>query len=121
MRASFLVKAGQVEVREIDSPELESDEVLIRVAAVGVCGSDTHYYHHGKIGPYVVDEPLILGHEASGTIVAVGSAVSNDRIGKRVSIEPQRPCKNCEQCLAGRYNLCPSMEFYATPPIHGAF
>ncbi len=121
MRASFLVKAGQVEVREIDAPELESDEVLIRVAAVGVCGSDTHYYQHGKIGPYVVDEPLILGHEASGTIVAVGSAVSNDRVGKRVSIEPQRPCKNCEQCLAGRYNLCPSMEFYATPPIHGAF
>lgn len=65
MRASFLVKAGQVEVREIDAPELESDEVLIRVAAVGVCGSDTHYYQHGKIGPYVVDEPLILGHEAS--------------------------------------------------------
>ncbi len=121
MRASFLLKQGEVEVREIATPELDADEVLIKVAAVGVCGSDTHYYQHGKIGPYVVEKPMILGHEASGTIVAVGSGVDESRIGRRVSIEPQRPCRNCKQCNEGRYNLCPNMEFYATPPIDGAF
>jgi L-iditol 2-dehydrogenase len=121
MKASFLIREGEVELRNISVPELEPDEVLIRVASVGVCGSDVHYYQHGKIGPYVVDQPMILGHELSGTIEAVGSDVSSSRIGKRVAVEPQRPCKNCEQCLAGRYNLCPNMEFYATPPIDGAF
>ena len=121
MKASFLIREGEVEVREIAVPTLEADEVLVRVAAVGVCGSDVHYFQHGKIGPYVVDQPMILGHELSGTIEAVGSAVDKSRIGKRVAVEPQRPCKKCEQCLAGRYNLCPDIEFYATPPIDGAF
>lgn len=121
MKASFLVKQGHVEVREIPVPALDADEVLVRVAAVGVCGSDTHYYQHGKIGPYVVEQPIILGHEASGTIVAVGALVDQSRVGKRVSIEPQRPCGNCKQCNEGKYNLCPQIEFYATPPIHGAF
>lgn len=121
MKASFLIKQGEVEVRDIPVPELHADEVLVKVAAVGVCGSDTHYFQHGKIGPYVVDQPMILGHEASGTIVAVGAGIDANRVGKRVSIEPQRPCRNCKQCNQGRYNLCPSMEFYATPPIDGAF
>lgn len=121
MKASFLIRQGEVEIREISVPTLESDEVLVRVAAVGVCGSDVHYFQHGKIGPYVVEEPMILGHELSGTIEAVGSGVDPNRVGKRVAVEPQRPCKKCEQCLAGRYNLCSAMEFYATPPIDGAF
>ncbi len=93
----------------------------MQVAAVGVCGSDVHYYEHGRIGDYVVDHPLILGHELSGRIAAVGSAVDPARIGNRVAVEPQRPCRNCKQCKAGRYNLCPDIEFYATPPIDGAF
>ena len=121
MKASFLIREGEVEVRDIAVPTLEADEVLVRVASVGVCGSDVHYYQHGKIGPYVVEQPMILGHELSGTIEAVGSAVDPSRVGKRVAVEPQRPCKNCEQCKAGRYNLCPNIEFYATPPIDGAF
>lgn len=121
MKASFLIREGEVEVRDIDLPTLEADEVLVRVASVGVCGSDVHYYQHGKIGPYVVEQPMILGHELSGTIEAVGSAVDPSRVGKRVAVEPQRPCKNCQQCEAGRYNLCPNIEFYATPPIDGAF
>jgi L-iditol 2-dehydrogenase len=121
MKASFLLRQGELAVREIDIPSLDADEVLIQVAAVGVCGSDVHYYQHGKIGPYVVDKPLILGHELSGVITAVGSSVDPARIGKRVAVEPQRPCKVCEQCVAGRYNLCPNIEFYATPPIDGAF
>ena len=121
MKASFLLKQGELAVKEIDVPTLDADEVLIKVAAVGVCGSDVHYYQHGKIGPYVVEKPMILGHELSGVITAVGSAVDQGRVGKRVAVEPQRPCRNCEQCKAGRYNLCPNIEFYATPPIDGAF
>lgn len=95
--------------------------MLVRVAAVGVCGSDVHYYEHGRIGPYEVKDPLILGHELSGRIEEVGDGVDPARIGERVAIEPQRPCRICEQCKAGRYNLCPRMEFFATPPINGGF
>lgn len=121
MKASYLLKQGELTVREVPVPALDADEVLVEVAAVGVCGSDVHYYQHGKIGPYIVDHPLILGHELSGTITAVGSDVSPSRIGKRVAVEPQRPCRVCGECKAGRYNLCPNIEFYATPPIDGAF
>jgi uncharacterized phosphatase len=72
-------------------------------------------------GDFVVDAPLVLGHQASGTIVAVGEGVDPSRVGQRVAIEPQRPCGKCRECLAGLYNLCPRMEFYATPPVDGAF
>ncbi|MDM7991457.1 NAD(P)-dependent alcohol dehydrogenase [Arthrobacter sp. zg-Y877] len=108
-------------VDERPLPQPGPDEVLVRVAAVGVCGSDVHYFRHGRIGQFVVEEPLVLGHEASGTVAAVGSAVDAARIGERVSIEPQKPCRRCGQCRQGRYNLCPDMAFYATPPVDGAF
>jgi len=121
MRASYLVKQGELAVETIDIPALDADQVLVKVASVGVCGSDVHYYQHGKIGPYIVDHPLILGHELSGTITAVGTDVDPARIGSRVAVEPQRPCRVCKQCKAGRYNLCPDIEFYATPPIQGGF
>jgi L-iditol 2-dehydrogenase len=121
MKASFLNKDLKIYIAEIEVPVLDPNQVLVKVEAVGVCGSDVHYYKHGVIGPYVVEEPIILGHELSGTITAVGSEVSAERIGKRVAVEPQRACKKCKQCLAGRYNLCPDIEFYATPPIDGAF
>lgn len=121
MRASILSRAGQVGVENIDVPQIDGDQVLVRVAAVGVCGSDVHYFKEGRIGDFVVDRPLILGHEASGTIVAVGNLISETRVGERVSIEPQRACRLCTQCKNGRYNLCAAMEFYATPPIDGAF
>ena len=88
--------------------------------AVGVCGSDTHYFDHGRIGRFVVESPLVLGHEASGVVEAVGSSVDPARVGQRVSIEPGVPCRACEQCLAGRYNLCPDMLFHATPPVDGS-
>jgi L-iditol 2-dehydrogenase len=88
---------------------------------VGVCGSDIHYFEHGRIGRFTVDEPLVLGHEASGEVVGVGSAVSRLRLGQRVSLEPGVPDFVCSQCLAGRYNLCTGMRFFATPPIDGAF
>lgn len=121
MRANILKGIGDVSVQEVPRPQLEPDQVLVRVAAVGVCGSDVHYFHEGRIGSFVVDSPLILGHEASGEIVEVGADVDPARVGERVSIEPQRPCRRCEYCKSGAYNLCTSMEFYATPPIDGAF
>jgi L-iditol 2-dehydrogenase len=121
MRAAVLQSPGRMAMETLDLPTLEADQVLVQVAAVGVCGSDVHYYEHGRIGDYVVDHPLILGHELSGRIAAVGSAVDPERIGRRVAVEPQRPCRRCAQCKAGRYNLCPDIEFYATPPIDGAF
>lgn len=121
MRAAALKSQGHMAMETLPVPRLEPDQVLVQVAAVGVCGSDVHYYEHGRIGDYVVDHPLILGHELSGRITAAGSAVDPARIGKRVAVEPQRPCRTCKQCKAGRYNLCPDIEFYATPPVDGAF
>ncbi|WP_090587605.1 NAD(P)-dependent alcohol dehydrogenase [Arthrobacter subterraneus] len=121
MRASILRKQGDIALEQVGVPPLDDDQVLVQVAAVGVCGSDVHYYEHGRIGDYVVDHPLVLGHELSGRIVAVGATVDPARIGERVAVEPQRPCRVCDQCRQGRYNLCPDIEFYATPPIDGAF
>jgi L-iditol 2-dehydrogenase len=121
MRASVLAEAGVVRVETRPRPSAGPGEVLVRVAAVGVCGSDVHYYEHGRVGPYVVEQPLILGHELSGVIVEVGERVNPARVGERVAVEPQRPCRSCRECRRGRYNLCAEMRFYATPPIDGAF
>lgn len=121
MLASVLHGAGDLRTETVPTPVPADDEVLVRIAAVGVCGSDVHYFRHGRIGSFVLEKPMILGHEAAGTVVAAGRGVDAARIGQRVSIEPQRACRTCEQCKAGHYNLCPAMEFYATPPIDGAF
>ncbi|GAB3601502.1 NAD(P)-dependent alcohol dehydrogenase [Microbacterium tumbae] len=121
MRASVLVRAGELTVETRPVPEPLPDQVIVQVTAVGICGSDVHYFHEGRIGDFVVESPLVLGHESGGVIVAVGTDVDSSRLGERVSIEPQRPCRVCEFCRSGRYNLCPRIEFYATPPIDGAF
>ncbi|WP_422746757.1 NAD(P)-dependent alcohol dehydrogenase [Mycobacterium sp. WMMD1722] len=121
MRASVMTGVGALRIEERPVPTPGEHQVLVEVAAVGVCGSDVHYYRHGRIGDFVVDEPMILGHELSGRIAAVGAGVDPGRIGQRVAVEPQHPCRRCRQCKAGRYNLCPQMEFYATPPVDGAF
>ncbi len=121
MRVSVLRAVGDVAVEERPVPQPGPDEVLIRIGSVGVCGSDVHYYEHGRIGRYVVDRPLVLGHEAGGEVVAVGSGVRSRTLGQRVSVEPGVPCRSCPQCLVGRYNLCPDMRFFATPPYDGAF
>ena len=97
------------------------NEVLVEVRSVGVCGSDVHYYRHGRIAHHVVQKPLVLGHEAAGRIVAVGRDVDPVRIGDRVAIEPGVPCRICNHCKAGHYNLCGDMAFFATPPVDGAF
>jgi L-iditol 2-dehydrogenase len=120
MRAAVLVEPGRIEMHERPVPRPESGDVLVRVGVVGVCGSDAHYYREGRIGEFVVEAPLILGHEAGGVIVAVGPGVDDRRIGQRVSIEPQRPDPDSAETRSGHYNLCPHMRFYATPPVDGA-
>jgi L-iditol 2-dehydrogenase len=121
MRASVMTDVRTLQIEDRPVPTPGEHQVLVEVAAVGVCGSDVHYYRHGRIGDFVVEEPMILGHELSGRIAAVGPGVDESRVGQRVAVEPQHPCRRCRQCKAGRYNLCPFMEFYATPPIDGAF
>jgi L-iditol 2-dehydrogenase len=121
MRVSVLRGVGDVAVEERPVPEPAAGEVLVEIGSVGVCGSDVHYFEHGRIGPYVVDAPLVLGHEAGGVVAGVGPGVTSLRVGQRVSIEPGVPCRSCAQCLAGRYNLCPDVRFFATPPYDGAF
>ncbi|HEV7420605.1 MAG TPA: NAD(P)-dependent alcohol dehydrogenase [Mycobacterium sp.] len=121
MRAAVLVQPGRIEMEMRPVPSPAAGDVLVRVSAVGVCGSDTHYYRHGRVGGFVVDAPLVLGHEAAGTVVSVGDGVDQARIGQRVSIEPQRPDPDSEETRRGDYNLCPHMRFFGTPPVDGAF
>jgi L-iditol 2-dehydrogenase len=121
MQVSVLRGVGQVTVEERSVPEPGTDEVLVEVGSVGVCGSDVHYFEYGRIGRYVVDSPLVLGHEAGGVVAAVGVEVTSLQVGQRVSIEPGVPCRSCRQCLTGHYNLCPDVRFFATPPYDGAF
>ncbi|ADA67026.1 Alcohol dehydrogenase GroES domain protein [Thermotoga petrophila RKU-10] len=121
MKAVYLVKPKQLELREIDIPAPLPGEVLIKIKAVGICGSDVHFYEHGRIGNFVVEKPIILGHEAAGEVVEVGEGVENLMPGDRVAIEPQVPCRKCKYCKTGRYNICPDVEFWATPPTDGAF
>jgi L-iditol 2-dehydrogenase len=121
MRAAVLRDVRDVVVEERPMPVPGPREVLVRVSSVGVCGSDVHYFEHGRIGDFVVNAPLVLGHEASGEVVGVGSDTTLGLLGKRVSLEPGVPDLTCEQCRAGRYNLCPNVRFFATPPVDGAF
>ena len=121
MRAAVLRAPGDVVIEERPIPRAGSREVVVRVRAVGVCGSDTHYYEHGRIGRFVVEAPLVLGHEAAGEVTQLGPGVTRLVVGDRVSIEPGVPDLTCGQCLAGRYNLCPNMRFFGTPPVDGAF
>lgn len=121
MRASVLYRVGELGVEDRPVPVPAADEVLVEVGSVGVCGSDVHYFRHGRIGDYVVQAPLVLGHEAGGRVVAVGAEVPAQRLGQRVSLEPGIPCRRCEACRHGRYNLCPDVRFFATPPVDGAF
>lgn len=121
MRAAVLSAARSIQVMDVSIPTLREDEALIKVHCIGICGSDLHYYEHGRIGRYVVEQPLILGHELAGDVVAVGSKVKSVRAGDRVAVEPGIPCGRCQFCKSGRYNLCPDVVFMATPPVDGAW
>jgi len=119
VKAIYLDKINTFSEKELAKPECGERQVLVRMKAVGVCGSDVHYWKNGRIGQFVVEEPLILGHECSGVITDVGEKVSKFAVGDRVVLEPGIPCMKCEHCLKGRYNLCQNIVFFATPPDDG--
>lgn len=118
-RAAYMTGLNKIEIREIEVPVPKEKEVLVKLEYVGICGSDVHYLEHGKIGDFIVNGDFILGHECAGTIVAVGSSVEKLKVGDKVALEPGITCGQCEFCKTGRYNLCPDVEFLATPPYHG--
>src|ERR1700760_2600702 len=120
MQALVLERKGELSIRDIDLPtELGPHDVKIRIHTVGICGSDVHYYEYGAIGPFVVREPMVLGHEAAGTVVEVGRDVTRLRPGDRVCMEPGIPDPNGAMTRMGMYNLDPAVRFWATPPVHG--
>lgn len=118
--AAVMPEPGRIEVKDVGEPELGARDALVQMEAVGVCGSDTAYFTVGYIGDYVVDGPIVLGHECAGLVVAVGAEVTNVAVGDRVAVEPGTPCRDCTECMAGRYHLCPSLVFFATPPYDGS-
>lgn len=121
MKAAFLQASMKVSVKEAAVPIVTGKDVLVKVMAVGICGSDIHYYAHGRIGQRKVQYPHIQGHECAGVVVAIGDQVSRFKIGDRVAVEPGVACQTCEWCKEGRYNLCPTVQFLSTPPVKGAF
>lgn len=118
-QAVFMTGLNQMEIRDIPMPVPKMDQVLVKLEYVGICGSDVHYLEHGAIGDFVVDGDFILGHECAGTIVETGEGVTELKVGDRVALEPGITCGQCEFCKSGKYNLCPDVEFLATPPYHG--
>ncbi len=120
VRALVLERQHELALRDIDLP-LEVGPGMVRIAihTVGVCGSDVHYYTHGRIGPFVVDAPMVLGHEAAGTVVEVGEGVTHLRVGDRVCMEPGVPDPQSRASRLGMYNVDPAVTFWATPPVHG--
>ena len=118
-KAAFMTGINKIELRDIDMPKPGKNDVVVKMEYVGICGSDTHYLEHGKIGDFVVQGDFILGHECAGTITEVGADVKTLKKGDRVALEPGCTCGQCTFCKTGRYNLCPDVEFLATPPYHG--
>lgn len=120
MKALVLEEKGKLSLRDFDMPRtLGPRDVRIKTHTVGICGSDVHYYTHGKIGHFVVDAPMVLGHEASGTVVEVGSEVGHLKPGDRVCMEPGIPDPTSRAAKLGIYNVDPAVVFWATPPVHG--
>ena len=121
MKVAVMLGTGKMGFEERDIPKAKDDEVLVKLEYVGICGSDLHYYETGAIGDYVVEPPFVLGHEPGGTVVEVGKNVKHLKVGDRVALEPGKTCGHCEFCKTGRYNLCPDVVFFATPPVDGVF
>ncbi|PVD29183.1 hypothetical protein C0Q70_11780 [Pomacea canaliculata] len=118
--SAVLFKKGDMRLVERPIPEPKAGEVLLSMRKIGICGSDVKYLYEGAIGSFIVREPMLLGHECSGVVVKLGEGVTNLKVGDRVAIEPGVPCRRCELCKGGRYNLCPDVFFLATPPDSGA-
>jgi len=116
---AILYKTDDIRLEQQPIPQPKEGQVLLRMDSVGICGSDVHYWTTGAIGDFVVRAPMVLGHEAAGVVAKVGPGVTTLSEGDRVAIEPGVPCRQCIYCKTGVYNLCPDMQFCATPPVHG--
>jgi L-idonate 5-dehydrogenase len=114
MKAVFLDGAKNLVERSAEAPPIGPDDVRIRVNTMGICGSDIEYYLHNRIGSFVPQGPLVLGHELAGEVVERGANVTTPEVGARVAIDPSIPCRRCEYCRAGRHNLCNDMKFVGT-------
>lgn len=121
MKVAVMNGVGKMGFVEREIPQLADNEVLVKLEYVGICGSDMHYYETGRIGDYVVEPPFVLGHEPGGVVVEVGKNVTHLKVGDRVALEPGKTCGHCEYCREGKYNLCPDVVFFATPPVDGVF
>jgi L-iditol 2-dehydrogenase len=121
MKVAVMTGIGKMEIIERDIPKPAPNEALIKLEYVGVCGSDLHYYETGRISDFIVKPPFVLGHEPGGVVVEVGSEVKHLKPGDKVALEPGKTCGHCEFCRSGKYNLCPDVIFFATPPIDGVF
>ncbi|XP_063245092.1 sorbitol dehydrogenase-like [Bacillus rossius redtenbacheri] len=116
---AVLYKINDLRLEQRPIPEPKENEVLLQMACVGICGSDVHYLVKGRCADFVVKEPMIMGHEASGIVAKLGKNVKNLKVGDRVAIEPGVPCRYCNFCREGKYSLCRDIFFCATPPDHG--
>lgn len=121
MKVAVMNGIGKMGYTERPIPQAKGDEVLVKLEYVGICGSDMHYYEMGRIGDYIVEPPFVLGHEPGGTVVEVGENVKHLKVGDRVALEPGKTCGKCKFCREGKYNLCPDVIFFATPPVDGVF
>jgi len=116
MKAQLLTGIRRMEMREVAQPEISRpNEVLLKIEAVGVCGSDVHYYETGRIGSQVVEFPYIVGHECAAVVAEVGSEVDTLKVGDPVAVDPLIACGQCDQCRAGRINTCRNQKFLGCP------
>lgn len=120
-KAIFMQGTNKTIWKDVPMPDIKEKDVLIKIQAVGICGSDIHYYEHGRIGDFIVKNDFILGHESAGEVVQIGNEVRDLKVGDRVALEPGVTCGICEYCKSGLYNLCPDVRFFATPPYDGVF
>ncbi|KAF8379401.1 hypothetical protein HHK36_028836 [Tetracentron sinense] len=118
--AAWLVAVNTLKIQPFKLPPLGPHDVRVRMKAVGICGSDVHYLKAMRCGDFIVKQPMVIGHESAGIIDEVGSEVRSVVVGDRVALEPGISCWRCNLCKDGRYNLCPEMKFFATPPVHGS-
>lgn len=125
MRAVVIHAPKDLRIDTLPEAAPAANEVRVRIASGGICGSDLHYYHHGGFGTVRVKQPMTLGHEISGTIAALGSDVAHLRVGQRVAVNPSRACGKCEYCLSGQRNQCLDMRFMGSamrfPHMQGGF
>jgi L-iditol 2-dehydrogenase len=118
MKAIFLTRNRHMEPGVMEKPTPKQGQALIKIMHIGICGSDLHYYEN-TMPDRVIPYPYLLGHECAGEVVQIGEGVSSLRVGDRVALEPGVTCGTCEFCKSGRYNLCPDVIFFSTPPVPG--